>query len=70
MEYVNTFLKIKQEASSVPSDCLNPGGTVNEQLIDEFIRDCLDNEGIQLDTENLSRNLSLQAIAKAILNSP
>ena len=68
MDYVNTFLKIKQVAIGVPLDCLNPDGTVNEQLIDQFIRGYLDHEGIQLDRENLVRKPSLQTIAKAILN--
>jgi hypothetical protein len=62
-DYVNTFLKIKQEASGFPSwiKCEN-----DKQ---KYISDFKEFEGINLDYENIKVNPGLKALAKLMLNS-
>lgn len=62
-EYVNTFLKIKQEASGFPSDC------DSEDLQREYIRQYQENEGIDLEYEKIQKNPGLRCLAKLCLNS-
>lgn len=62
-EYVNTFLKIKQEASGFPSDC------DSEELKREYIRQYKENEGIDLEYEKIQKNPGLRCLAKLCLNS-
>ena len=62
-EYVNTFLKLKQQASGFPSN-------VNtEEEKDEYIRMYLENEGILLDKECIEKNPGIRSISKLALNS-
>ena len=68
-EYVNTFLKIKQESSSVPKDCLKEDGRVNEQHLDNFVKDFQRVEGVLLEKEKIQKNPALRRIAKKLLNS-
>ena len=58
--YVNTFLKIKQEASGYPI------GTTNE---DEYINKYYEREGILLEKDKIKPNPGLKAISKLLLNS-
>ena len=67
-EYVNCFLKIKQEASGFPPECYDEG-VLNDEKIDKYIKDYYDNEGIQLYKENIKYNPGLRTIAKNILNA-
>ena len=60
--YVNTFLKIKQEASGWPEWCKTQADK------DKYVRDYYENEGIQLDPANIKRNPGLRALAKLCLN--
>ena len=62
-DFVNTFLKIKQESSGFPSDC----DTEEKKL--QYIEDYLRNEGIQLDYDNIEKNPVLRLVAKLLLNS-
>ena len=62
-EYVNTFLKLKQQASGFPSN-------VNtEEEKDEYIRMHLENEGNLLDKECIEKNPGIRSISKLALNS-
>ena len=62
-DYVNTFLKIKQEASGYPKDC------VTEEQKQAYIEDYYDHEGIHLDPEKINYNPGLRSLAKLMLNS-
>jgi hypothetical protein len=62
-EYVNMFLKLKQESSGYPSwvQC--------EEQKDEYIKDYRRAEGIALDKASISKNLGQRTLAKLKLNS-
>ena len=62
-EYINTFLKLKQEASGWPE------GVVTDEQKDQYIRDYFENEGIQLDKENIKHNPGLRTVSKLCLNT-
>ena len=62
-DYVNTWLKLKEEASGYPSNCVTP-----EQR-QQHVRDYEVNEGIQLDMANIRKNPGKRAVAKLMLNS-
>ena len=62
-EYVNTFFKLKQEASGWPKWC------VNEELKQKYIEDYHRREGILLDYTNIKKNPGMRALAKLMLNS-
>ena len=61
--YVNTFLKLKQEASGFPPNIST------EVEKDEYIRLYLENEGILLDKEMIRKNPGIRSISKLGLNS-
>ncbi|XP_062618140.1 uncharacterized protein LOC134279744 [Saccostrea cucullata] len=60
--YIDTFLKIKQEASGFPPDC-----ETSEQQQD-YIRQVLDKEGILMDILSIEKNPVRRTIAKLFLN--
>ena len=62
-EYVDTFLKIKQEASGYPPDC------VTDEQKQRYIDDYYEHEGIRLDPDKIVFNPGLRYLAKLILNS-
>ena len=62
-EYVNTFLRIKQESSGYPP------WVRTEADQDEYIRRYETAEGIQLRKENITHNPGLRTVAKLALNS-
>ncbi|KAJ8679004.1 hypothetical protein QAD02_014791 [Eretmocerus hayati] len=62
-EYVDTFLKIKQEASGWPAWCTNED--TKAKFLHEYERD----EGIMLDREKIELNPGLRAVAKLCLCS-
>ena len=59
-EYVNTFLKVKQESAGWPEDC------ETESQKAEYVREYEEVEGIKL--ENVAENPGRKAIAKLLLN--
>ncbi|XP_044591938.1 uncharacterized protein LOC123270042 [Cotesia glomerata] len=63
VEYINTFLKIKQEASGWPSHC------VDSKSRQEYIETYEAREGIKLDSEKIEKNPGLRSLAKLFLNS-
>ena len=61
-EYVNTFLKIKQEASGWPDWCKT------EEDRQKYTEDYFEKEGIRLDAKNINCNPGLRQLAKLMLN--
>jgi hypothetical protein len=62
-DYVNTFLKIKQESSGYPKNC------VTEEQKQQYVDEYLEVEGIQLDREKIEHNPGMRALSKLMLNS-
>jgi len=62
-EYVNTFLKVKQEASGWPDWC------VDENTKQKYIQYYFNTEGIVLDYVKIEKNPGLRSLAKLMLNS-
>ena len=62
-EYVNMFLKLKQESSGYPS------WVQNEENKDKYIKDYRRAEGIALDRASISINAGKRTLAKLKLNS-
>ena len=62
-EYVNTFLKIKQESSGYPKEC------VTEEQKQAYIDEYEQYEGIRLDPEKIEYNPGMRSLAKLMLNS-
>ena len=62
-DYVNTWLKIKQEASGWPKD------DMSEEAKQDYIQKYFDHEGIQLEYDKIEKNPGLRTLAKMMLNS-
>nr|XP_012222209.1 PREDICTED: uncharacterized protein LOC105672077 [Linepithema humile] len=62
-EYINTFLKLKQEASGWPSEC------TDDEVKERYLRDYEETEGIVLESNNIAKNSGLCSVAKLCLNS-
>ncbi|CAB3994981.1 uncharacterized transposon-derived [Paramuricea clavata] len=62
-DYVDTFLKIKQESSGYPKNCVTK--EQKQQYVDEYLAV----EGIQLDREKIEHNPGMRALSKLMLNS-
>ena len=61
--YINTFLKLKQQASGYPPEC-----QTEEQKL-HYISSYKQREGIQLDREKIEKNPGLRSLSKLALNS-
>ena len=61
-EYINTFLKLKQEASGWPEWCQT------EDNRRQYINDYYEKEGIWLDPSKIRWNPGLRSLAKLMLN--
>ena len=62
-DYVNTFLKMKQESSGYPKDCVSD--EQKQRYVDEYARV----ENIELDHDNIKPNPGMRALSKLMLNS-
>lgn len=62
-DFINEFLKIKQENSGWPENC---NSAEDRQ---KYIQDYEQHEGITLEYDHIQRNESLRSLAKLILNS-
>ena len=62
-QYINTFLKLKQESSGYPQNVKSEEG--KQAYIDQY----LDHEGILLDKEYIDKNAGLRSLSKLALNS-
>ncbi|MES9882603.1 MAG: DNA polymerase [Sedimenticola sp.] len=63
VDYINTFLKLKQESSGYPDWCSTPADKV------KYVSDYLSHQGILLDETNIEKNPGLRSLAKLCLNS-
>ena len=63
-QYINTFLKMKQEADGWPASVGT--GALNRQ---EYIATYLEHEGVQLEYAQIEKNPAKRALAKLMLNS-
>ena len=63
-QYINTFLKLKQEADGWPADV----GT-DELKRQEYLTNYLEHEGVQLEYQAIEKNPAKRALAKLMLNS-
>ena len=61
-DYVNTFLRLKQEASGYPDWC------ITEEDKRRYIVDYETKEGVKLDPNNIRKNPGLRSLAKLALN--
>ena len=73
-EYVNTFLKLKQESSGWPSNCVPS----NDQSLDSpeieearrtYVDSYFEHEGVHLNPDDIKVNKGLRAFSKYCLNS-
>ena len=64
VDYINTFLKMKQEASGWPDD-VGDDPVKQAQYIEDYERE----EGIRLDPNNIVKNPGRRQLAKMMLNS-
>ena len=62
-EYIDLWLKLKQEASGYPSWCTNDAEKA------QYVEDYELHEGIQLDPEKIEKNEGLRSLSKIMLNS-
>ena len=62
-EYIDTFAKIKLEASGYPKNC------VTDEQKQWYVDDILENQGIQLDPSKITCNPGLRTLSKLMLNS-
>ena len=62
-DYIDTFAKIKLEASGYPKNC------VTDEQKQAYVDDILENQGIQLDPAKIVYNPGLRALVKLMLNS-
>ena len=62
-DYVNTWLRIKQEASGWPKE------DMSEEEKRKYIHDYYEKEGIKLQYDNIKKNPGLRTLAKLMLNS-
>ena len=62
-EYINTFLKLKQESSNWPKECTTEAG--KKKYIDEYAK----HERIRLDPAAIQFNPALRTIAKSLLTN-
>ena len=67
--YVDTFMKMKQESSGVPKKCLNAEGGVDPELLNDYIEEYFEHEGVRLDANNIKHNPGQRTVMKALLNS-
>ena len=61
-QYIDTFLKLKQENSGWPDWC------VKEEDRQRYIREYFDREGVMLSYYHVQRNPGLRSLAKLMLN--
>lgn len=62
-DFINKFLKIKQEASGYPGWCQTPEDR------SKYVDDYFQHENVKLDAEKITKNEGLRSLAKLMLNS-
>ena len=61
--YINTFLRLKQQASGLPEQ------VKTDQEVDEYVQNYFIHEGINLDKNSINKNPGLRSLSKLALNS-
>jgi G:T-mismatch repair DNA endonuclease (very short patch repair protein) len=67
--YVDTFMKLKQESSGVPKNCLKENGEVDETKLRDYIEEYAAHEQVYLEGDKIKRNPGQRTVMKALLNS-
>ncbi|CAB4010575.1 DNA polymerase, partial [Paramuricea clavata] len=62
-------MKLKQESSGIPKHCLDDKGCITKENLDEYIKNYLEHENIQLDADKICYNPGQRTVMKALLNS-
>jgi hypothetical protein len=62
-EYINTFLKTKQESSDWPA------WAVSDEQREQYVQQYRDKEGIELEKDKITKNEGMRALSKLMLNS-
>lgn len=62
-EYIDTFLRLKQQASGFPAWC------VDDAKKERYIREYQEKEGVLLEREKIVKNAGLRSVSKISLNS-
>ena len=62
VEYINTFLKMKQQASGKPTDC------IDEQSHRQCIREYAERENVYIEESKVEENPGLRSRSKLCLN--
>jgi len=62
-DYVNRFLKIKQESSGWPKDCKS------DEQKEEYIKTYYEREGVLLEKSKIEHNAGMREVSKLFLNS-
>jgi hypothetical protein len=62
-------MKLKEESSGIPKHCLDDKGCIITKNLDEYIKDYLEHENIQLDADKICHNPGQRTVMKALLNS-
>jgi hypothetical protein len=62
-------MKLKQESSGIPKDCIDTNGVVIKEKLQEYIRKYDKHEDIQLDANKICYNPGQRTVMKALLNS-
>ncbi|XP_066296636.1 uncharacterized protein [Branchiostoma lanceolatum] len=68
-EYIDTFLKLKQESSGWPEWVTSAPPEEREAKENEYLRKYEENEGIRLDRDNIKKNPGMRTLSKLCLNS-
>ena len=63
-DYINTFLKLKQEADGWPATV-----GADEEKRQQYLQDYAAHEGVQLEYDHIEKNPAKRALAKLMLNS-
>ena len=67
--YVDTFMKLKQESSGVPKNCLKENGDVDDAKLRDYIEEYASHEQVYLEKDNIKHNPGQRTVMKALLNS-
>ncbi|CAB4008329.1 DNA polymerase [Paramuricea clavata] len=62
-------MKLKQESSGIPKNCLNKDGTVIKTKLQEYIDDYMKHKGVLLEGVKTCYNPGQRTVMKALLNS-
>ncbi|CAB3985445.1 DNA polymerase, partial [Paramuricea clavata] len=67
--YVDTFMKLKQESSGMPRQCIKDDGSIDDVKLQAYIQEYADHEQIYLDASKIGHNPGQRTVMKALLNS-